>query len=172
LADEIERWERTLDTVPDELRPQYREAADALRVDIPSPMPSVVSHGDWRLGNMLSQGERIMAVIDWEIWSRADPRVDLAWFLAANRAEGNPSAIREESVGVPSTTELVSIYEASAGQPVRDLAWFEAFNDFKQAAILALIVKHNRRQPIPDAAAEAHAARTPVLLAQTLRRLN
>ncbi len=42
--------------------------------------PAVV-HGDFRLGNLLAVDERITAVIDWEIWSVGDPRIDLGWFL-------------------------------------------------------------------------------------------
>ena len=40
-----------------------------------------IVHGDFRLGNLLAAGARIAAVVDWEIWSVGDPRVDVGWFL-------------------------------------------------------------------------------------------
>ena len=38
-------------------------------------------HGDFRLGNLLADDQGINAVVDWEIWSVGDPRVDVGWFL-------------------------------------------------------------------------------------------
>ena len=38
-------------------------------------------HGDFRLGNLLAVGPEVTAVIDWEIWTVGDPRVDTGWFL-------------------------------------------------------------------------------------------
>jgi aminoglycoside phosphotransferase (APT) family kinase protein len=60
-------------------------------------LPAVVVHGDFRLGNLLAVGERITAVIDWEIWSLADPRIDAGWFLT----NCDPSTYRRDTpVGV------------------------------------------------------------------------
>ncbi|WP_236595339.1 phosphotransferase, partial [Mycobacterium intracellulare] len=54
--------------------------AQANRVSRTFGQPGVV-HGDFRLGNLLASGARINAVIDWEIWSIGDPRIDVGWFL-------------------------------------------------------------------------------------------
>ncbi|HEX7135368.1 MAG TPA: phosphotransferase family protein, partial [Iamia sp.] len=78
---EVDRWTRTFETVPDEVRTGYEACADALRATAPEPLAPVVVHGDYRLGNMLSEGNEVRAVIDWEIWSCSDPRIDLSWFL-------------------------------------------------------------------------------------------
>ena len=54
---------------------------DALLRCAPTAIGPGVVHGDFRLGNLLAVGARINAVIDWEIWSIGDPRIDVGWFL-------------------------------------------------------------------------------------------
>jgi aminoglycoside phosphotransferase (APT) family kinase protein len=47
-----------------------------------APPPSarrVLVHGDYRMGNMVVEGETITGVLDWEMASPGDPIVDLAW---------------------------------------------------------------------------------------------
>jgi aminoglycoside phosphotransferase (APT) family kinase protein len=52
---------------------------------------------------------------------------------------------------MPPIDELVAEYEAErGGASLQDLDWFDALIQFKQAAVTALIVKHNRRRPVPD----------------------
>jgi len=80
-ADEVDRWCALLETVDPSLAPGWASVADALRACEPRAMPDAVVHGDFRLGNLLALGSEVTAVIDWELWSRGDPRVDLGWFL-------------------------------------------------------------------------------------------
>lgn len=41
--------------------------------------------GDARLGNMIFRGERVAAVLDWEMVSLGQPETDLGWFLHLDR---------------------------------------------------------------------------------------
>ena len=41
----------------------------------------VVTHGDWRVGNLAVDGEGLVAVLDWEFAHVADPAEDVAWPL-------------------------------------------------------------------------------------------
>ena len=132
-----------------------RDAADALLAAIPEPVPSTVVHGEYRLGNVLARDEDVVAIIDWELWSREDPRVDLSWFLSYLDASEQPSAIRPTPEGMPTRAELLAVYEDAVGHPVADLAWFDAHARFKMAAIAAVINKHNRRREHPDPDQEA-----------------
>jgi aminoglycoside phosphotransferase (APT) family kinase protein len=170
LTSEVDRWARALDTVPEALRRGHVECAESLRLSVPDAVPATVCHGDWRLGNMLCVAGDIAAVIDWEIWSLADPRVDLAWFLAVSVFDGNLLATRD-APGMPARSELLDTYEAAVGHLVTQLDWFASLVDLKQAATMGLIVKHNRRQPVPDNAVEAQAVLLPMLIEQAARRL-
>src|SRR5207237_5791611 len=82
LAEEVDRWRRLLEAVDQVLAPGWESVASALLATEPAPLPGAITHGDFRLGNMLAVGPRVAAVIDWEIWSVGDPRVDVGWFLA------------------------------------------------------------------------------------------
>lgn len=164
LTDEVTRWVAIFETVPDDLRHGWRDAADALLAAIPPAVPSTVVHGEFRLGNLLVEdggdGDRVSAIIDWELWTREDPRVDLAWFLSYLDAADQPSAIRPTPPGMPTRAEVLAAYEDARGTPVADLAWFDAHARFKMAAICAHISKNNRKREHPDKAQEA---RIPVI---------
>jgi aminoglycoside phosphotransferase (APT) family kinase protein len=60
-AGELERWSRTLNAVPTELRPGGEELLARLGRDVPGGLPPVLLHGDFRLGNVLCADERAVA---------------------------------------------------------------------------------------------------------------
>lgn len=162
-VDEVDRWTRTFDTVPDEVRVGYRRCAGALRATAPVPLAPVVVHGDYRLGNMLCDGDRVAAIIDWEIWSRSDPRIDLSWLLFFTDQAGHPVVPEDVDSGMPDDVELLAAYEDAAGGPVADLEWFHALTRYKEAAAMALIAKHLARRGQTDAL-ERMAEMLPALI--------
>ena len=145
LEREVGRWTRAFSTVDRGLQGDGRadDINAALQAARPEKLPPVVLHGDYRLGNMQCVGTEIRALIDWEIWSLGDPRLDLAWFLLnsdwrhPNRKPGGDR--------MPPVDELAGAYEQASGVSVRDFGWFAALVRYKQAAASALIVKNNRR---------------------------
>ncbi len=162
-AAEVRRWCDTLQTVDAALVPGWTGVRDALMCRVPEPMGPSVVHGDFRLGNLLAVGARINAVIDWEIWSVGDPRVDAGWFLI----NADPATYRRVTAPagmVPPVGELAAIYRDALGLDVGDLAWFRALACFKSAATWSLIVKHNRRRRSPRTELEAMAGALPGLL--------
>jgi aminoglycoside phosphotransferase (APT) family kinase protein len=143
---EVERWEKSFSSIEGDLHPPLVDECTArLLATVPASMAPAILHGDWRLGNMQCVGPEIRAVIDWEIWSVGDPRVDLAWFLLMSDDRRSQGMVRN---GVPSEEALVAAYEAELGAQVADMAWFGALVRYKQAAAGALIVKNSlRRDP-------------------------
>ena len=160
---EAQRWCRTLETVDPALVPGWHGVAAALESSTPPALPAAIVHGDFRLGNLLAVDDRVTAVIDWEIWSIGDPRVDAGWFLI----NCDPTTYRRPSRYVDATpplSELAAIYREELGSEVPELNWFQALACFKSAATWSLIVKHNRRRQSPDPGLEAMAAALPRLL--------
>jgi aminoglycoside phosphotransferase (APT) family kinase protein len=145
-ADEVRRWVRTLETVPDDLREGYPEAAEALLQTAPDLLGPSVVHGDYRLGNMLCDGARISGVIDWELWTVSDPRIDLSWMLFFTDEADHPSARHGVPSNMPPRSELLSAYEERVGAKTDDLQWFDALTSFKEGAAMALIAKLARRR--------------------------
>jgi aminoglycoside phosphotransferase (APT) family kinase protein len=150
LDAEVERWRRAFATCP--LEPALAMAVDTcharLVATLPRALPPVVVHGDWRLGNMQCQGADVMAVIDWEICSIGDPRLDLAWLMLMAEP-GHPSAEYPQAP-MMSPLRFRQIYEDAAGATVPDLMWFAALVRYKQAAATALLVKHAAKRDDPD----------------------
>lgn len=168
---EVQRWCDTLRTVDAALVPGWRNVRQALLERAPKPMAPSVVHGGVRLGNLLAVGPRINAVIDWEIWSIGDPRIDAGWFLI----NCDPDTYQRvpASTGVaPGTAELARIYRQELGREVSDLPWFTALACFKSAATWSLIIKHNRRRRSPRTDLEAMAATLPRLLGRARSMLN
>jgi aminoglycoside phosphotransferase (APT) family kinase protein len=166
--DEIDRWCRLLETVDPLLAPRWEDVAAALRDREPATMPAAVVHGDFRLGNLLAVGATVTAVVDWEIWTVGDPRIDTGWFLA----NADPATYRRPTRyagALPSPAELLEVYAGALGRDVDDVGWFQALACFKSTATWSLIVKHNRRRAEPDPDVEAMAAVLPDLLARASR---
>ena len=141
LGAEIDRWTLAFGTVPDELRGDYLAADAALRRTMPPALPPVINHGDFRLGNTLCEGDRITAVIDWEIWSVGDPRIDITWLTYFTDEAAHPAAVRGRPAGTPTPAQLVTAYEDAVGSALPDLDWFHALTRYKEAAATALLLK-------------------------------
>ena len=141
LAGEVDRWTRAFATLPREMAGDYERAAKALRASMPAPLPPAVNHGDFRLGNTLCAGDRINAVIDWEIWSVGDPRIDLAWLTFFTDDAGHPAVAPGTVAGTPAGREIVRAYEDALGRPVPELGWFDALTRYKEAGVTGLLLK-------------------------------
>lgn len=84
---------------------------DWLEANIPENMPApVIVHGDAGPGNFLFEGDRVTALLDWELVHYGDPMADLAMLCLRMLFQG--------FVPLP---EAFAAYEAAGGQPV-DLA--------------------------------------------------
>lgn len=160
---EVHRWCDTLQTVDAALVPDWQGVRDGLLDCAPTPLGPSVVHGDFRLGNLLAVGADINAVIDWEIWSIGDPRIDAGWFLI-NCDPDTYRRVPASAVMAPPTAELARIYQEGLGAQFDDLAWFVALACFKSAATWSLIIKHNRRRRSPRSELEAMTASLPRLL--------
>jgi len=169
LTGELARWSKAFASCEDDLRANEAEVHAALASTLPPEAPARILHGDYRLGNMQCEGERIGALIDWEIWSLGDPRLDLAWFLWNSNPQ-HPSCSRAY-VEAPAQLALISAYEEASSGRVRDLAWFGALVRYKQAAASALIAKNTRKLAKPGVDASRTAALIPQLLNAALEEL-
>lgn len=166
LVQELERWARLFATAGDDLRGRERELHRALEASIPAAAEPRILHGDYRLGNMQFQGQRLAAIIDWEIWSIGDPRADLAWLLmfsdpALQRLRWRDGANQAAADAMPDRDQLLAEYVSAGGLDAGDLAWFEGLCEYKLASTMSVLAKRNRRLPEPDPALELVAATLP-----------
>jgi aminoglycoside phosphotransferase (APT) family kinase protein len=92
-------------------------------------------HGDFRLGNALCTGGSVNVVIDWEIWSVGDPRVDLGWLVLFCDPENFPG-VGNAACSMPSVQALQAAYERATDGALEQFDWFEAMARYKMAAIM------------------------------------
>jgi aminoglycoside phosphotransferase (APT) family kinase protein len=143
-AQELDRWVQSFAACDEDLRDGTEEISSRLAATVPADEGSSLIHGDFRLGNTLSQGHEVVSVIDWEIWARSDARVDLAWYLLM--CNPDPVLGRPIADGMPGNHELLDIYQTARGREVKELDWFHALIRYKQAAVSSLIIRNARRR--------------------------
>src|SRR5262245_27301566 len=141
LEDEIKRWSRAFETVDEQMNARYLEAEALLFATMPDALPNAVCHGDYRLGNMLCEGGEVNALIDWEIWSLSDPRLDLAWFLFFTPEAKHPMAGNRGPTAMPAADDLYARYVETAGHEPADMEWFHCLIRYKEAAATSLLLK-------------------------------
>jgi aminoglycoside phosphotransferase (APT) family kinase protein len=112
-----------------------------LEAEKPNTERLVISWGDARPGNIIFDGTRCAAIIDWDMASAGDPEKDLGYLLAmdlqAERVADQAGGSR--LLGWPSRAEMVDIYERAAGKPVdrKKLRYHRVFAAYQIACMYA-----------------------------------
>lgn len=142
LQAEVTRWSKAFAScdLPAQVDKTWRRCEDLLHRSAPQPLPAVVQHGDWRLGNMKCRGTSIQAVIDWELWSLGDPRIDLAWMMMWASTD-HPST-RDRSAFTPGPRQILHWYEDACGASVPEIWWAQALVRYKEGAAMSLLAKN------------------------------
>jgi aminoglycoside phosphotransferase (APT) family kinase protein len=127
---QVERWGKQLAwafevTEEDREVPELDEVGDWLAEHCPEDHPQTLVHGDYKLDNVMFGPERpveLVAVFDWEMATRGDPRVDVGWMLSYWRDDKDPDPMFDELVAdfmshedYPSRRELVARWEDRTG---------------------------------------------------------
>lgn len=124
---QAEFWRARLDRWVHKPYPLMDYATDWLIRHSPVPERTVIVHGDYRVGNFLIEGQRITAMLDWEMTHLGDPHEDLAWVMLPDMR------VR----GLISHEAFIERYEVASGLRVdeRSLAYYAVFSLYKMVAI-------------------------------------
>ena len=172
LEDEIKRWTRAFETVDERMSARSEEAEALLFATMPPALPDAICHGDYRLGNMLCDRGEVAALIDWEIWSRSDPRLDLAWFLFFTEEAEHPMASNPGPTGMPTAAALLDAYVAESGVEPANLDWFHALIRYKEAAATSLLIKRWLKSADDESATGAWTTTIPKCTAECITILD
>jgi aminoglycoside phosphotransferase (APT) family kinase protein len=143
VARQVARWTK-----------QYR-ASESHRIDamerlmqwlplhIPAEQPSRITHGDYRLDNVIfhPREPRILAVIDWELATLGDPLADFAYHCMPWRLPCGPagSLVGNDlgALGIPTEADYIRAYcERTGRASCEHFDFYMAFGMFRLAAIL------------------------------------
>jgi aminoglycoside phosphotransferase (APT) family kinase protein len=130
-ADVLERFEHELDLVG-EPHPALEYGLWWLRGRRPDPLPDVVSHGDFRIGNVAVSERGVESLLDWEFAHLSDPREDLAWPLVRAWRFG----VDERRLGgVGDVEPYLERYAELTGRRISadELYWWEVLGNVKWA---------------------------------------
>jgi aminoglycoside phosphotransferase (APT) family kinase protein len=124
---ELAAWERQFERQRLEPHPALAYAFAWLRRRAPVAERIGIVHGDLRFGNVLYEGHRLTALLDWEMVHLGDPVEDLGWVY---RRIWTP----ERSLPFE---EFLAAYEEEAGRRVEPdhLRWYQAFAEVKHSVI-------------------------------------
>jgi aminoglycoside phosphotransferase (APT) family kinase protein len=171
--DEVLAWDRALGRALDEpWHPTAVHVRDALLRQAPQDVAMVLTHGDYQFSNLLFEGVRLTAVLDWEISGIGPGAADLGWFLVINDPH---SWAHPVFVGArPSDDELVSGYAAVLGSHVSsdELRYSCALAAYRFAVITALNLSLHRTGRRVDAHWETLEPSIPVLLTRAQDELS
>ena len=84
LARQVDRWMSQLDSYHGRPLPSAARIASWLDDHRPADQMPALAHGDYKLDNVLFSPDappQLLAVVDWEMASIADPLIDLGWAM-------------------------------------------------------------------------------------------
>jgi aminoglycoside phosphotransferase (APT) family kinase protein len=128
-GDVLDRFEHELDSVG-EPHPAIEYGLWWLREHRPAPLPEVVSHGDFRLGNIVVSDRGLEYVLDWEFAHLSDPREDVGWPIVRAWRFG---ADDRRLGGIGEVGPYLVRYAELTGREITeaDLDWWEVLGNVK-----------------------------------------
>jgi aminoglycoside phosphotransferase (APT) family kinase protein len=140
---QVDRWTAFLNRIKGRELPGFEEAAGWLRAHRPIDFIPGMMHGDYQFANVMFKDgapAQLAAIIDWEMGTVGDPKLDLAWVVQSWPddthdvvASGSGYA---DLYGMPSRDELVQHYSRVSGRQVDDLDYYIILARWKLAVVL------------------------------------
>lgn len=106
----------------------------------PEPEKLRLIWGDARIGNMIFQGPRCVAVIDWEMARLGDPMMDLAWGLFLTRYHTEGVGL-PGLPGFPTREETIERYVALSGNSAEHVEYYEILAGMRFSVILIRLAR-------------------------------
>ncbi len=111
--DQLTAWRHELDEIGDTTA-TFEWAFRWLERNQPAGTgDAVLVHGDFRMGNLIIDGSRLAAVLDWELTHLGSRAEDLAWFCIRAWRFGAPRAL--DAGGLGRIEEFLTEYERCSG---------------------------------------------------------
>jgi aminoglycoside phosphotransferase (APT) family kinase protein len=138
---QVDRWTAFYEHVRTRDLPGFETAAGWLRSHKPLDYVPGIMHGDYQFANVMYEHggpARLAAIVDWEMGTIGDPKLDLAWVVHAWPANPDePQAISYVDYrGLPTRDELLAHYSEVSGRQVDDIDFYCVLAKWKLAVVL------------------------------------
>ncbi|WP_236795481.1 phosphotransferase family protein [Amycolatopsis sp. GM8] len=140
---QVDRWTAFLERIKRRELPGFDEASAWLRAHKPIDYIPGLMHGDYQFANvMFAHGApaRLAAIVDWEMGTIGDPKLDLAWVVQTwpEDTSGGDGSVGGyvDLTGMPSRTQLLERYVEISGRQVDDIDYYRVLAKWKMAIIL------------------------------------
>ena len=121
------------------------ETSRILSERMPQQVGATIVHGDYRLGNMIVGGGKLLAVLDWELCTLGDPLADVGYlsnsWILPGEGQANPDTGEIEDLaataagGFVSREILTDRYAQATGRDLSEINYYRAFSQWRLAAI-------------------------------------
>ncbi|OHV48474.1 phosphotransferase family protein [Pseudofrankia sp. BMG5.36] len=140
---QVDRWTAFLNRIKVRDIPGFGEASAWLRTHKPLDYIPGLMHGDYQFANVMFRHgapARLAAIVDWEMGTIGDPKLDLAWVVHSWPEDTSSGAGSVggyvDTTGMPSRTQLLERYVEVSGRQVDDIDYYRVLAQWKLAIIL------------------------------------
>jgi aminoglycoside phosphotransferase (APT) family kinase protein len=171
LGRQVRRWKQQLDASRSRDLPGADELHAALAAHVPAESDVAIVHGDYRLDNLLvGEGDRVTAVLDWEMATLGDPLTDIGLLLAyqalAHLDTGYAVADAATAPGFPDAAEITDAYGQRSGRDLSNLGFYLGLAYFKIAVICeGIYYRFSQGQTLGEGFGDIGAAPEPLIQA-------
>ena len=139
---QVDRWTAFLDRIKGRELPGFDEAAAWLRSHQPRDYVPGLMHGDYQFANVMYRHggpARLAAIVDWEMGTVGDPKLDLGWVVQSWPDDMHSDAATAgyvDMTGMPTRTQVLDRYAEVAGRQVDDIDYYVVLAKWKLAVVL------------------------------------
>ena len=141
---QVERWTAFLERIKGRELPGFDVAAGWLRAHRPLDYIPGLMHGDYQLANVMFRHggpARLAAIVDWEMGTVGDPKLDMAWMVQSWPEEVTTSPVTDflghpDLSGMPPRSALLARYAEVSGRQVEDIDYYLVLAKWKFAVVL------------------------------------
>ena len=140
---QVERWTGFFERIKGRELEGLDVATAWLRTHRPLDFIPGLMHGDYQFANVMYRAgapARLAAIVDWEMGTVGDPKLDLAWMVQSWPEDTSAPEAAEASYvdlqGMPSRSQLVAHYAQVSGRQVDDLDYYLVLAKWKLAIVL------------------------------------
>jgi aminoglycoside phosphotransferase (APT) family kinase protein len=140
---QVDRWTAFLERIKGRELPGFDVAAAWLRAHRPIDFIPGLMHGDYQFANVMYRHgapARLAAIVDWEMGTVGDPKLDLAWMIQGWPDDTNSPEAAESSyvdmTGMPSRSQVLAHYATVSGRQVDDIDYYLVLAKWKLGVVL------------------------------------